>query len=426
MIIRKPVESRSSGAISIHLSLSAVFVLLLSLFVAGGFAAHEWFSLSTRARAASSSGPAAEPDLIAPPGPQTTGPWGELLVRDIELEQPEEYALYSNAPSAEIWTFEGRDQDQVRALMLSCGVASDRVARALPSARTPAASSNTVLEADDDLVFSLPPECRAQLYAELGRSPENQFMQFPICFRGNSFDTWFDDGKVSGGTVALLKQLLYKRGETLCFSDMDALMSRLPSDEERTRATRALSHQSAVLVALRIRPDADLDKLLEYWNSAPGVRLIDTRPLLESLKRLPSGGIASILYFLPQFARQRLYTYPLPAQPGDPTIDCHWSTMNFFNETPDNRFANPAYTTAFLKDHYYEVAKPTAYGDIIMLVNNHNIAIHSAVYLAGDIVFTKNGNNFRQPWMLMRLKDLLAAYETSDPPRVMVFRSRDR
>jgi hypothetical protein len=149
------------------------------------------------------------------------------------------------------------------------------------------------------------------------------------------------------------------------------------------------------------------------------------RPLLESLKRQPTGGAASILYFLPPFARQRLYSYPLPSQLGDPTMDCHWSTMNFFNEIPDNRFSDPAYTVAYLKTNYYQIAKPIAYGDRIFLLDKNGNAIHSAVYLADDVVFTKNGNNFAQPWMLMRLKNLIAEYTTDTPPGMAVYRDRN-
>jgi len=98
----------------------------------------------------------------------------------------------------------------------------------------------------------------------------------------------------------------------------------------------------------------------------------------EALKRSPEGGSIGIFYFLPPFARQRLYTYPLPPKPGDPVMDCHWSTMNFFNETPDNRFCDPQYTVACLQTNYYEIAKPTTYGDCVFVLNKEGNAIHSA------------------------------------------------
>ena len=206
---------------------------------------------------------------------------------------------------------------------------------------------------------------------------------------------------------------------------METLLSLIPDETERIQALKLLSHQSAVLLGLRIWPNSDVNKIIRYWV-APGVREVDVRSFLESLKRQPNGGAASILYFLPPFARARLYTYPLPAQADDPAMDCHWTTMNFFNATPDNRFSNPQYTVAYLLSHYYKIAKPSAYGDLVFLLNKDGNAVHSAVYLADDIVFTKNGNNAAQPWMLMHLKDLLAEFTTDKAPQVVVYRNKDK
>jgi hypothetical protein len=257
----------------------------------------------------------------------------------------------------------------------------------------------------------------------LARSGANPLMQFPFCFPGNSFGTRVDKSKISAATLALLKKTLYQSGGAQRFSDLETLLRCIPDETERLQTVEALSHQSAILMGVRIWPDTDIDKLISYW-SAPGVRQMDLRPFLDSLKREPEGSAASILYFLPPFARQRLYTYPLPSQAGDPVVDCHWTTMNFFNETPDNRFSDPKYTVDYLQAHYYRIAKPGRYGDRIFLLNKNGAAIHSAVFLADDIVFTKNGNNASQPWMLMHLKDLVAAYTVDTAPEIAVYRDK--
>ena len=48
---------------------------------------------------------------------------------------------------------------------------------------------------------------------------------------------------------------------------------------------------------------------------------------------------AIILREMPPFARERLYTSPMPTKPGDLKMDCHWTALNFFNETPDARLS---------------------------------------------------------------------------------------
>jgi hypothetical protein len=99
--------------------------------------------------------------------------------------------------------------------------------------------------------------------------------------------------------------------------------------------------------------------------------------------------------------------------------------LNFFNETPDDRFADPDYALSYLDEHYYEVAKPTRYGDLIFFLNGKGKPVHSAVFIADDIVFTKGGNDYTDPWMLMRLKNLIAAYSLSDTTRVAVYRNKN-
>ena len=354
-------------------------------------------------------------------------PWGQLSVRNIDLEQPEEYAAYeTDTNRVETWVFEGMNPDAVRTVMQSSGLSADQIGKALSPASMIYTNSNTVITPDSNLVFGIPPEARAKLYSVLGHFSANALMQFPFCFPGNTFNERVDKSSISDATLTLLQQMLYSRGDVQCFSDLEVLLRNVPDEDERLQIVEALSHQSAVLMGIRVWPDSDIDKIVGYWGWPTGVRLMDVRPFLESLKRESNGGAASILYFLPPFARARLYTYPLPSHPGDPVMDCHWSTMNFFNETPDNRFSDPKYTVDYILAHYYKIAKPSMYGDLVFLLNEKGDAIHSAVYLADDILFTKNGNNSAQPWMLMHMKDLVAEYSVNGEPNIVIYRNKDR
>jgi len=199
-------------------------------------------------------------------------------------------------------------------------------------------------------------------------------------------------------------------------------MRSLPTDRERLWLVKALSRQQGILVRLRVRRDTDIDKIMGYWDR--GIPVKDARPLLESIKRLPEGGTLSLLYLLPRFARERLYTFPLPLKPDEPPKDCHWTTMNFFNDVPDDRFSQPAYTGEFLKTNFYPVTKANLYGDVVLVLDERGNGIHSAVYLADDIVFTKNGNHHEQPWMLMRLKNLLGKYSSHSTIKLAVYRKK--
>ncbi len=352
-------------------------------------------------------------------------PWGEFATADIQLEQPEEYLAYELQNIKEPrWFFEKKSPEQTRQLLIACGVPSKQIERALSSAMMTYANGNTMVKTDNELVFSLSPENRTKLYRELAKSGEqNHYMKFPFVYPGKTFEACLEDAVMPDYARPLVKKLLYQRGDAMCLSDYEILMRHLTNDADKLNLLRALSRQSAVMVRLRVRPETDVDKVLGYWSKGADTKSI--RPLLESMTRIHDGSTISLLYLLPQFARQRLYSFPTPANAGDPIMDCHWSTMNFFNDTPDNRFTVPSYTVSFLKTNCYQIGKATSYGDIVLFLDDSGNAIHSAIYIADDIVFTKNGNNFAQPWMLMRLKDLTARYEMDSPAKLLVYRQKN-
>ena len=75
-------------------------------------------------------------------------------------------------------------------------------------------------------------------------------------------------------------------------------------------------------------------------------------------------------------------------------------------------------------DREFDLALPPyEYGDMIVF-NSGGRAIHGCIYIAEDIVFTKNGASHYQPWTLMHLNDVLATYPTDQPLRVMTFRDK--
>jgi hypothetical protein len=347
----------------------------------------------------------------------TDAPWGELIVWDIQLEQPEEYLAFELQTLARpVWKFAQQTSAALERLLRSCGLTDVQIAQAL--AATSFRASGSVVEPSDDLVISLEPEVRARLYSELGRNRENHHMHQPFCYTEESFEMHLADGTVSDSLLATIRRLLYRRGDFLLFSDYETVMLRA-SESERMGLLKALSRQSAALARLQVKPETDIEPILAYWQHhgfQPNVR-----PLLESLQRSPEGGSVSFLHLMPPFARQRLYTFPLPPATGEPPMDCHWSTMNFFNDTPDNRFSDVEFVAQYVNEHYVQVPRPTRFGDVIFFLDENGTTLHSAVYLAGDLVFTKNGSNMAQPWIAMRSKELIARYQ---PAQVVVYRPK--
>ena len=343
------------------------------------------------------------------------GPWGELLVRNIKLERPTEYITSElSAPQEERWFFEGMTVAQVKALFAANGISTATADQALAGDRVVVQETNILFLPDDRFILSMDPDTRRKLYAALYGRNVNFYLDYPYIFSKENLESIYTDARMHPDDVAVLKKLVYRNGEAMHLSDYAVLMGQIPTPERRILVSRALSRQSAALAGICVRPDTDIDKIASYWGHAPNVHFTDIRPLLESLKSLPRGGSIGLIYFLPPFARDRLYTYPMPA-PDDPVMDCHWTTFNFSNLKPDNRFNDPNYILQYLKDNYYQIAAPALYGDIILLINDQQQFKHSAVYLADDLVFTKYGNNYTQPWLITRIADMQAVYPTLKP-----------
>ncbi len=352
------------------------------------------------------------------------GAWGEMITRDIQLERPDEYLTTETTnPAPEKWIFTGLQPDAVRTLLAGCGVEAGALASAFKTAVT-ATGAGTEFRPPADLMLSLSPAVRERLYLGLTGRNVNTYFDYPFVFPGETIETIYADPRLTAEDVAQLKKLVYANGSAKQLTDYQTLMRTIPTVERRTAMARVLSRQSAVFAGLVIKPDTDIDKIAAYWGHTPNVRFTDIRPLLEALKALPEGGNLSLFYLLPKFARDRLFTFPLPSGPGDPVMDCHWSTFNFASDTPDNRFDDPNYAIEFIRNNYYNIAAPSICGDVLLLMNDKDEIKHSAVFLADDLVFTKNGNNYSQPWMIMHIHDLLSFYPASPPMRTIYMRRK--
>ena len=356
------------------------------------------------------------------------GPWGDLQSWDVRLEQPLEYVGFEKTTGeGPFWNFGPVSPEGVSGILKDSGC-SDALVSALMTTASRLPDGALVLRPSPDQVSSLDPENRSKLYLSLAANPANRFQQNPYYITDGDvarlFDEKFDSNREA---ISLMKRLLYQRNGFTYFSDPECVLKLLKTREERLKFLQSLTSQNVVLLRLLIRPDADIDKPLNYWClGMPGVLLKDLRSLLEAQQRLPDGGSVSVLYLLPPLARERLFTSPLPPEAGSASKlpDCHWTALNFFRSEPDPRLSDNAYASDFIVKNYYEVARPGVCGDLVLLLDQQNRVVHSAVYIAYDIVFTKNGINYAQPWVLMHERDMVGSFSALEPVKVAYFRRK--
>ena len=310
----------------------------------------------------------------------------------------------------------------------SSGLTETQLATLLQKDKWEVTSSGVWVTPDDNLILAMTPVVRQTIYTVLDDFLENDAQRVPYSFRPDQMDEQFATSGLNPKTKEMLKSMLYQQGSSFLFADLVTLLPRLPDSQEKIRLYKMMSRRSSFLVTLKVDSNTDINQLVNYWGF--NGRAKDLRPLLESLARVRGGSQIDLAHLLPPFARRRVYTYPLPtSDPIKSKRDCHWSSLNFFNENPNDGFINPAQVKKAFDTEYSEVTSEPKMGDIVLLVTPANTMIHSAVYLADGLVFTKNGAVSTQPWIYMKLNDLVTYYSTFYPPaeplKAVICRKKD-
>ena len=258
----------------------------------------------------------------------------------------------------------------------------------------------------------------------LGKWPENYPQALPFHFSDQGFELRLQNSGLPPDKIKMIERLTYRKWGELCFSDLEAAEDLLEPAEFQG-LLEALYAIPAYALRLHVDPDSDVEALVKYWGK--GGRQKRIAPLLKALTKVPGGEAINIISLLPPFARMRLYTYADAWEDATVTNqDCFFSALNFFNETADTNFLNPAYIQKVLDSEYAPIGDKPSFGDLLVLMNSDAQPVHVCVYIADNFVFTKNGLNPGQPWVLMKLPDILPTYFAPNKPgRILCLRHRE-
>jgi len=346
------------------------------------------------------------------------GPWGDLEYTRIIIAPPTGFikevlpGTFGNQ-----WHFPNTDRGQLEHFLASVDLTETQRAEVLAVAQPMPAINGLVIDPPEDLIRGLSSKARAGIYSLLKDNELNKDQVNAFRFCGESADQWLGGGGLAPATVEMVRPLIYRNGLLLFFSDLRLVLPKLPASEERARLLKTLSREATMLVRLRISERTDVDALANYW--ARGGRAKDVRPILESLAQLPGTNTIDVTHLLPPFARRRIYTYPSPSVDANaPWHDCYWTALNFFSEQPDERYTNKEVVTETLKNEFYRVYSDYELGDVVLFARDDGTIIHAAVYIADDILYSKNGNRPSNPWMFIRLDEMKDYYASTKPLQI--------
>jgi hypothetical protein len=365
-----------------------------------------------------------------PPSATSTskGNWGELTLVPIVISPPKELVFtdwgFMPRPT---WFFPGSDADTVARMLQTDGVSAADAGRLRFNAKFESQIGGVVLTPDPAWVRGLSQPTRSAIYHTLAKSELNMDQVQAFRYPGNNPEAWLGNTLVSPRIKQLVQPLIYRDGNYMLFSDIELIRQEIGNEEDLRKLGKALYRQPTVIARLKVEPNSDLDSLVEYWGR--GGRRTDIRPLLESVADGGSDRSVDVIHLLPSFAQEKLYTYP-KLSTGDldrpAVVNCLWTALNFFNREPDDRFLDPNLALKTLKEDYFVVESDFELGDIVAFLDEQGNIFHAAVYVADNLLFSKNGISAMAPWTFMSLDDVKGYYRwRCENPRLIYHRRKD-
>ena len=361
--------------------------------------------------------------VVEPMWTAKPGPWGELEVRTVYLEPPESLLAVVAKPSTVTrWTFEQTTANAVRDTLTKAKVPSPVIERLFSPVRLVASGNSIVLLPEVEDLAALGTESRSALYLELAKYASNEYQRDPVFILGGDVDDWMQGVPLAPAQQALFRRLLWKRGNALVFSDVQALLSLAKSPDEVNAVFRTITRVRSLVVELRLPLNSDRQAFIDYWSA--GQTDAPRLAFIKAITQRRARQTVDITHFLPSIFRQRTYTFPemdLGLKGRFP--DCHWTSLNFFNLTPKDIYLDTRQAADHLLKDYEVVDAPYRFGDVLCFMDDGE-GLHTCVHVADDIVLTKNGDSILAPWALMQLKDVESIYRRSPNTRVQGYRLR--
>lgn len=340
------------------------------------------------------------------------GPWGRLQCYYFYLEAPDSVVSRTSLPDTQVrWRIPEEHFAGFESLISNTDLANSFISGLFNPRKIIRRNGTANLFPEPALIEALSEPDRQRVYSALAAFPDNEFYEYPIFFLSGDVDEWAQDSGLRPALVDAMRALSYRRGETLAFSDIPLLLRLAESDSEAQFIKKKLTRTRTLIARIEVNKESNIQQMLDYWSTGLNLRRKELEPLFTATRATESIGHVDLLHVLPALPRKLLYTFPDDMQTSHIRFpDCHWTTLNFFNFTAQDYYLDSHLASTAVVENFQQVQPPYRFGDVLMFINNRGNAYHSCIYVADDLVYTKNGSNPLVPWTLLELGDLERMY----------------
>ncbi len=181
--------------------------------------------------------PPATADLLKQPDAAqllNPGPWGDMEVLPMYIEPPEEYLPVDLIEHADRrWHFDGLSTDQLTTLFQTADLTADQRTELLDASKWDVSGTTITLNPSKDLILSLSPEARKQIYAPMLSNPADIYGMLCCSYPADKFDSFFRDSGISAETLGLIKKLSYTHGHLIFSATSRSCSTRSPLPTKR-------------------------------------------------------------------------------------------------------------------------------------------------------------------------------------------------
>ncbi len=353
------------------------------------------------------------------------GPWGKLEYYRVPLEFPNALLSTLVVPSQHVeWVFQAATQDELDHNLAVAGLTSSEVVTAFSGCTIIQDEDKFRVFPSDEAVIGMLPETRTKLYQLLALYDENRYYRRPVYINSQNLSMWFQGSRIPRAAIADISHLAYPtpNGHGYFLSDVAFTLRRARNAIEERDLLQGMLRANGLIVRLRVSKDSLTPGIGEYWTA--GYKNKAVMPLLESVVEHNDGGTIDVAHLLPGIPRQYLNQFPDALDAANGRLpDWFWTCFNFFRTSPRDVYADsPERETMILKE--FEAAlPPNQFGDMLLLNSNGRI-IHGCIYIAEDIVYTKNGPDIYSPWVLMKIQDVVGYHDVLGDGSIGTYRKR--